>query len=226
MSRLNAFAAFVAAALLSGCATLTGTATQAIDIEAVDASDRAVRGMECRVSNGAGEQVVTLPANEVRVRRSSSDLEIECRLGAQVARGTAAARGDAKMENSFLPGSSVAALVDHLSGYMYSYPTPLRLRVGEHLRFEFSDAPRAELVASLAPPGAAAPAPALPVIATPVIPAQIPARAAPSSAGAPMRRAPRLRSNARPVAAAPAAPPPVKYESLDPRDLRLRSGAH
>lgn len=229
MTRLAAFAVFVAAALLSGCATLTGTATQAIEIQAVDARDRAVRGMQCRVANGADEQVVTLPANEVQVRRSSGELEIECRLGAQVARGTAVPRGDAKMENSFIPGSSIAALVDHLSGYMYSYPTPLKLRVGEHLRFEFSDAPRAELVASLAPPGAPTPAPAgpLPVIATPVIPAQIPAQtAAPNSAGAPSRPAARPQPNAHPVAAAPAAPPAVKYESLDPRDLRLRAGAH
>ncbi|GIL07311.1 MAG: hypothetical protein AMXMBFR72_24580 [Betaproteobacteria bacterium] len=229
MTRLAAFAVLVVAALLSGCATLSGTATQAIEIQAVDERDRAVRGMECRVANSAGEQVVTLPANEVQVRRSSAELEIECRLGAHVARGTAVPRGDAKMENSFIPGSSIAALVDHLSGYMYSYPTPLKLRVGEHLRFEFSDAPRAELVASLAPPGTAAPAPAgpLPVIATPVIPAQIPAQsAAPSAAGAAARATMRPQPNGRPVAAAPAAPPAIKHESLDPRDLRLRAGAH
>lgn len=228
MTRLVAFAVVVVAALLSGCATLTGTATQAIEIEAVDEHDRAVRGMECRLENGADEQVVTLPANEVRVRRSSAELEIECRLGARIARGTAVARGDAKMENAFIPGSSIAALVDHLSGYMYSYPTPLKLRVGEHLRFEFSDAPRAELVASLAPPGAAQPAPAgpLPVIATPVIPAQVPAQnAGPGAAGAPARAAMRPQQNGRPVAAAPAAPPAIRHESLDPRDLRLRSGA-
>lgn len=229
MTRLAAFAVLAVAAPLSGCATLTGTATQAIEIQAVDERDHAVRGMECRVANSAGEQVVTLPANEVQVRRSSAELEIECRLGAQIARGTAIARGEAKMENAFIPGSSIAALVDHLSGYMYSYPTPLKLRVGEHLRFEFSDAPRAELVASLAPPGAAAPAPAasLPVIATPVIPAQIPAHnAAPSAAGAPARAAMRAQRNGRPVAASPAAPPAIRHESLDPRDLRLRSGAH
>lgn len=221
MKRLAAFAVVVVAALLSGCATLTGTATQAIEIQAVDERNRTVRGMECRVANGAGEQIVTLPANEIQVRRSSSELEIECRLGTQVARGTAVARGDAKMENSFIPGSSIAALVDHLSGYMYSYPTPLTLRVGEHLRFEFSDAPRAELVASLAPPGAADPAAAaLPAIAKPVIPAQLPG-SAPKAAGPPARAAIRPQRNGR-----PAAPPAVKNESLDPRDLRLRAGAH
>lgn len=223
MRRLAAFAAVVVAALLSGCATLSGSATQAIEIQTVDERDRAVHGMQCRVANGAGEQVVTSPANEVRVRRSSTDLEIECRLGARIARGTAVARGDAKMENSFIPGGSIAALIDHLSGYMYSYPTPLKLRVGEHLRFEFSDAPRAEFVASLVPPGAApAPADLPPVIATAVMPAQVPA---PSAAGAPARAATRPRQSGRPVAAASAAPPAIKHESLDPRDLRLRAGA-
>jgi hypothetical protein len=219
MKRLATPAVFVAAAWLAGCATLAGSATQTIEVHAVDEHDRAVRGMQCRLDNGTGEVVVTLPANEVRVRRSSADLEIECRLGDQLARGTVAARGDAKMENSFIPGGSIAALVDHLSGYMYSYPTPLRLRIGEHLRFEFSDAPRAELVAALAPPGAAERAPAQPptVIATPVIPAQTP------PSGAPPRVAPRAQPGPRPVAAATATPPAVKYETLDPRDLRLRA---
>jgi hypothetical protein len=229
MTRFAAFAVLVLAALSSGCATLSGSATQAIEIHAVDDSDRAIHGMECRVANAAGEQLVTLPAKEVPVRRSSTELEVECRLGAQIARGTAVARGDAKMENSFIPGGSIAALVDHFSGYMYSYPTPLRLRVGEHLRFEFSDAPRAELVAALAPAGTATPAPAspLPVVTTRVIPAQVPApSAAPGSAAAASRAPVRPAPTPRPVAAAPAAPPPVKYESLDPRDLRLRSGAN
>lgn len=223
MPRLAAFAVLVLAALSSGCATLSGSATQAIEIRAVDERDRPVHGMECRVANGTGEQIVSLPAREVRVRRSSAELEIECRLGAQVARGTAVARGDAKMENSFIPGGSIAALVDHLSGYMYSYPTPLTLRAGEHLRFEFSDAPRAELVAALAPAGATTPAPAdpLPIVATRVIPAHTPLQGA-----APSRTTARPAPSPRPVAAAPAAPPPVKYESLDPRDLRLRFGAN
>jgi hypothetical protein len=219
MRPLAAFVVFLAAAWLAGCATLSGSATQTIEVHAVDERDRAVRGMQCRLDNGAGEVVVTLPVNEVRVRRSSADLEIECRLGTQLARGTVIARGDAKMENSFIPGGSIAALVDHLSGYMYSYPTPLRLRVGEHLRFEFSDAPRAELVAALASPGAAerVPAQPLPVIATAVIPAQNPASAAPP------RTAPRAQPSPRPVATEGATPPAVKYESLDPRDLRLRA---
>ncbi len=219
MRRLAAFAVFVTAAWLAGCATLTGSATQTIEVHAVDENDRAVRGVQCRLDNGTGEVIVTLPANEVRIRRSSADLEIECRIGTQLARGTAVARGDAKMENSFLPGGSIAALIDHLSGYMYSYPTPLRLRFGEHLRFEFSDAPRAELVAALAPPGAVQreTAQPLPVIATPVIPAQTPL------SGAPPHAAPRAQPGPRPVAATTATQPAVKYETLDPRDLRLRA---
>jgi hypothetical protein len=107
---------------------------------------------------------------------------------------------------------------------MYSYPTPLKLRVGEHLRFEFSDAPRAELVASLAPPASSTPQPtviALPVVATPVTAAPPPV-AAPSS-----RAAVRPSVAARPTAklAPPEPPPAVRHESLDPRDLRLRAGA-
>ncbi len=226
MTRLLALALVAVATPLAGCATLSGSARQAIEIRAVDAHERPVQAVTCQVANDAGVQSVTLPAQAVEVRRSASELEIECRLGAQIARGTAVARGDAKMEHSFIPGGSIAALVDHLSGYMYSYPTPLTLRLGEHLRFEFSDAPRAELIASLRSSGASVPAPAgpLPVVVTPVTAAQVPTQpVVPDIAGAPARPAPRRSANARPVAAAPAARPAVRYESLDPRDLRLRA---
>ena len=145
--RLAAVVATAAGALLStGCATVTREPTQRVSIVAVDAADQPVPGMRCRVTNGAAEYYGDAPMHSVPVRRSFSNLEIECRRGTQVARGTAISRGGLSLLQGMLPGGSAFIAVDHLSGYLYSYPAEVRVRVGEHLVFDISR-PRGELQA-------------------------------------------------------------------------------
>lgn len=126
---------------LGGCATMTGTPTQSISIHTVDANDRPVEGMKCRVINGSAEYFGTSPMYDLQVRRSASDLAIECRRGVLVARGTAVSRGSGvdTAVKAALPGGTAALLVDHVTGYRYAYPSTMRLRVGQHLVFDASD---------------------------------------------------------------------------------------
>jgi hypothetical protein len=134
-------AAIAVALALGGCATVTGTPTQSISIHTVDANDRPVDGMRCRVVNGSAEYFGTSPMYDLQVRRSSSDLDIECRRGALVARGTAVSRGSATgaAVKALMPGGTASLVIDHVSGYRYAYPSALRLRVGQHLVFDASD---------------------------------------------------------------------------------------
>lgn len=133
--------ALTALILLGGCATITGTPTQAVSIVVLDHDDRAVENMRCSVANGAEEYRGNSPLLGLVVRRSASDLEIECRRGAQFARATAVSRGRlAQLLPAILPGGTVMIAVDHLSGYRYSYPTSMHLRLGEHLIFDADDA--------------------------------------------------------------------------------------
>lgn len=145
--RLATFAALAAMTLLgAGCATVTGEATQRVSIVAVDGADRPVP-MRCRVINGAAEYFGDAPMHDVLVRRSASNLEIECRRGALVARGTAISRGGvATALQAVLPGGTAMMAIDHLTGYHYAYPAEIRVRIGEHLVFDRS-APRGELQA-------------------------------------------------------------------------------
>lgn len=149
-------------ALATGCATLTGSATQTIDVVTVDARDRPIAGMSCSASHSGGAESFTSPSATIAVRRSAEPLHVECKRGAQIARGTAVARGESALAHSFIPGGAVASIIDYVSGYMYSYPTPLRLRAGEHLRFEHSDAASATWVENVgsAPAAPTEPAPA------------------------------------------------------------------
>ncbi|MGE5337808.1 MAG: hypothetical protein ACM3PU_08260 [Gemmatimonadota bacterium] len=123
---------------LAGCATISGSPTQPLSIHTVDAKGKPVSGMHCRLANGEATYYGNSPLLDVQVRRSGSDLEIECRGGGQIARGTAFARSPALSAAVLLPGGGAAAVIDRLSGYVYAYPRTMQLRIGEHMMFDVS----------------------------------------------------------------------------------------
>jgi hypothetical protein len=127
---------------LAACGTVTLPAQQPMQIVAFDGADNPVTGMHCKLSNAMGEWTASTPVIDIPVRRSFSDLEIECRRGSDVAMGTVVPRRHG-LEQALIPFGSVAVAIDHLSGHLYSYPTVVRLRLGQHLRFEFSTEARA-----------------------------------------------------------------------------------
>jgi hypothetical protein len=132
--------------LASGCATVTREPLQRVSIVVVDEAGRPLP-MRCRVINGAAEYYGDSPMHDVQVRRSASNLEVECRHGTQVARGTAISRGTmASVLQAVLPGGTALVAIDHLTGYHYAYPSEIRVRIGEHLVFD-SSRPRGELAA-------------------------------------------------------------------------------
>jgi hypothetical protein len=122
----------------TGCATINGSPLQAITVQTVDAAGKPVHGMHCRLANGEGDYYGNSPLLDVQVRRSGSDLEIECRRGNQVARATAFSRSPSLTGAVLLPGGGAAALIDRISGYAYAYPRSMQLRIGEHMLFDVS----------------------------------------------------------------------------------------
>jgi hypothetical protein len=183
--------------LLAGCETLTRESTQKLQIEALDAHDRPVRGLVCKI--GDAPATFTLPASGVVVRRSGANLEIDCHNGTQVARATVVPRRDG-VEQALIPFGSVAVAIDHISGKLYDYPTTLRLRLGQHVTLEHGGEARVAKSESLpgAPVDVAAAAPAAP--AKPVV-----AKAKPVST----TRAPAA------VRVATTAPAPAKLQVAD-----------
>jgi hypothetical protein len=106
-----------------------------ISVQTLDAQGQNIRGMRCRVINGSAEYLGDSPMMDMEVRRSATDLSIECRKGELVARGTAISRSGAGnlARAALMPGGSAGAVLDHVSGYGYSYPRVIQLRVGETL---------------------------------------------------------------------------------------------
>jgi hypothetical protein len=120
---------------LGGCSTLSGDFHQKLQIDALDAQNRPVDGMRCQVGSGTSAKTVVIPATEVRVRRALAPIDIECQRDNLVAKATVKSRRE-RMEEALLPFGSVAVFVDHLSGTLYSYPTTIHLRVGQHVVLE------------------------------------------------------------------------------------------
>jgi hypothetical protein len=137
---LRAALPLLAAAGLGACATINGEPTQLIQVQTVDAADHPIEGMRCHVFNAYADYYGDSPMFNLNVRRSSSDLHIECRRGDQVAQATAISRGRALNAASvLLPGGTAYVVIDHLTGYKYAYPSWLRLHVGQHLVFDAYD---------------------------------------------------------------------------------------
>ena len=135
-------AVMVASVLLaSGCATVSGRANQPVSIQTVDAQGRVIEGMSCRVSNSGGEYVGDTPMFDLQVRRSSTPLVIECRGdGRPMARAVLMPRADNMVAaQMLLPGGSSLMVIDHVSGFMYSYPRWVRVQAGADMVFDRRD---------------------------------------------------------------------------------------
>lgn len=131
----------LAAVLASGCATVTGRATQPVSIQTVDSEGRVIDGMSCRVSNGGREYAGDTPMFDLQVRRSSAPLVVECRgEGRPMARAVLVSRAaDMVAAQLLLPGGSSMMVIDHVSGFMYSYPRWVRVQAGADMVFDHRD---------------------------------------------------------------------------------------
>ncbi len=142
---------------LGACSTLSGDFHQKLQIDALDAENHAVDGMQCQIGTGASAKTVVTPAIDVRVRRSALPLQIECRRDSLVAAATVKPRRE-RMEEALLPFGSAGVFVDHLSGALYSYPTALHLRVGQRVVLEHGEEAKIATSEPFAVPPKAGPA--------------------------------------------------------------------
>jgi len=190
------------ALLLGACATITGDPTQVVHIETLDEHGRPIEGMRCHATNASSDYFGDSPMFNLEVHRSASDLKIACRLGDRIAEGTAVSRsglrgGVTGVADLLVPGGSAYVVIDHLTGYRYTYPSWVRLQIGQKRVFDAGDdvagrpvpasrsepepplpgrAPAIERGLASAAPPAAAPVPA-PAVERGLAPAAAPATA-------------------------------------------------
>ncbi len=107
---------------LSGCATLSDSPQQQLELHAV-LDYQEVGGVGCVLSNDMGRWFVVLP-NRVTVTRSTKPLTVSCKKdGLAVARESLGSRADTtSLMGNVVISAGLGALIDRHSGAGYSYP--------------------------------------------------------------------------------------------------------
>jgi hypothetical protein len=154
--------AALAAGLLPGCASITGTDLQLLSLQASDKNGAPVAGAECRLSNDKGTWHAKTPASPT-VLRSAEDLMVNCEAAGQAPGSVRAiSRVNAGMAGNLIFGGLVGMVIDHSRGTAYDYPSMIGVVLGASKVIDRNE----ENAASRPDSSAAAPATA---------PAQLPA---------------------------------------------------
>jgi hypothetical protein len=120
--RLFATAICLATVFLSGCATVTESNQQEVEVRSV-LGHREVGGVGCVLSNRNGRWFVTTPGR-VTVRKSDDPLTFDCAragIGSSVEQ-VASQYGTGKMIGNAVVSGGLGYYVDRLSGAGFDYP--------------------------------------------------------------------------------------------------------
>lgn len=115
---------------LTGCASVTGSSTQSVSVQARENAGIEVVGASCELSNNKGKWFVTTPGS-VSINSSNDDLQVLCKKE-QLGNGRASVVSDTKgsMFGNILFGGGIGAIVDHKTGAAYEYPTVIEIMMG------------------------------------------------------------------------------------------------
>ena len=125
MSLLSRSFVVVASALLGGCATMSESPVQQLEVRAI-LDYRELGGVGCILSNDVGRWYMIAPGR-VTVTRSREPISISCKKGSLA---SASELVQARLETSSLVGNLVTSagvgyFVDRHSGAGYAYPAVL-----------------------------------------------------------------------------------------------------
>lgn len=125
--------------LASGCATITKDANQSVQIETYSKDNQPVSGTKCIAQNDRGQWTANSPG-AVSVHRSGENLLINCeKEGEQPGKGTVISRANGGMFGNIVFGGGIGAIIDHNKGTAYTYPSWVRIIMGDNLIFDRKD---------------------------------------------------------------------------------------
>lgn len=134
-SFFKAYSACFLLLTISGCASFLNDADQQIYLTTYDQNGSKVKGASCKLSNDFRQSTLD-SLDQVKVRRSYSDLMIECKKpGYPDANGRAVSRANAAMYGNLVT-VGIGAIFDHAIGSAYTYPQHINMVFGQTLDFD------------------------------------------------------------------------------------------
>jgi hypothetical protein len=110
---------------LAGCASVTGSSTQPIVVNAV-CEGELVRDAACTLSNDKGRWTMQTPG-AVTVSKSYGDLAIECRRDQAVGAATFQSKNNGGVWGNVIAGGLIGYAVDSKTGAGFDYPPSVTL---------------------------------------------------------------------------------------------------
>ena len=130
------FVALALQTLLTGCASITKDANQAVRVETYSKDNVAVTGVKCVGKNERGEFVAE-SSGVMRPHRSGENLIVTCTKDAEpTGIATLISRANGGMFGNILFGGGIGAIIDHNKGTAYSYPDWIRVIMGDDLVYD------------------------------------------------------------------------------------------
>lgn len=142
--------ALAAAALLGGCASVSGGNVQKMYVQAQQQDGSVVAGADCTLTNDKGTWRLKSPGDS-SVVRSNKPIEVKCEKAplphgvVSVESGTRAA-----MFGNIILGGVVGAVIDHSSGAAYEYPEQVRVVMGRMTSLPWVNDPKTAKPAQVA----------------------------------------------------------------------------
>lgn len=125
--------------VFTGCATITKDANQSVQLETYSKDNQLVTGANCKASNERGTWSTT-STGSVNVHRSGQNLIVTCeKQGLPNGQGTVVSRANGGMFGNIVFGGGIGAIIDHNKGTAYTYPSWLKIVMGESLVYDRSD---------------------------------------------------------------------------------------
>jgi hypothetical protein len=120
----------VAAAGLTGCASIVSGTSQVVSVETLHPSGP-VSGATCKLENDKGVYYVTTPGT-VTVHRAYGDMNVKCeRPGFDAGMAIVKSSTKGMMAGNILFGGVIGAGVDAASGAAYDYPVLFQVMMGQ-----------------------------------------------------------------------------------------------
>lgn len=119
---------------LSGCASVTGSTTQAISIQSRAANGKEIKEAQCDLVNKRGTYFISTPGT-LTISRSNDNLMVTCRKdGFDNGRATVVSDTKGSMFGNILLGGGIGAIVDHNNGSAYEYPSFIQVVMGQDVQ--------------------------------------------------------------------------------------------
>lgn len=119
---------FIAASLMSGCASITGSRNQPVSVTCTS-EGKPVNGANCNLMNDKGQWFVTTPGT-VMIQKAYGDLAITCKKDDATGAATFKSASEGAVWGNVIAGGLIGYAVDASSGAGFSYPQSMNVNLG------------------------------------------------------------------------------------------------